>query len=284
MSSNLKQGKICFPVAIHPRSPSERKVIEKSVPVPDPKLEAILEDPPTNVNDLSHLCNKTAPLTADQKYKICCKVWRPDAKFVFPESILYGKEKKFSFFWLQDYKWLQYSTVLNGAFCLPCMLFGHQIGVNPCKVVKLVGSPFKDCSCAVTRFNMHSKSSTHQTALLTMQTFLHVKENKMLSVDRIHTKVLNDKIFKNRLKLIPIIKAVLPCARRNIPLCGHRDDSKHYEALDSGNFQALLNVRVDSGDESLKEHFSTAPNNATYRSKTTQNEIVSCYADIVNNK
>ena len=131
---------------------------------------------------------------------------------------------------------------------------------------------------------MHGKSSTHQTALLTMQTFLRVKEHKKLSVDRIHTRVLNDKIFKNRLKLIPIIKTVLLCARQNIPVRGHRDDSKHYEALDSGNFQALLNFRVDSGDESLKEYFSTAPENATYISKSTQNEIRFCCADIVNKK
>ena len=131
---------------------------------------------------------------------------------------------------------------------------------------------------------MHSKSSTHQTAVLTMQTFLFGKENKILSVDRIHTKVLKDKIFKNRLKVIPIIKTVLLCVKHNIPLRGHRDDSKHYEALDSGNFQALLSFRVNSGDESLKEHFSTAPKNATYRSKSTQNEIISCCADIVNRK
>ena len=246
-------------MATQPKSPSDRKGIEQSVLVADPKLEAILEDPPTNINGIGYLCNKAAPLTDDQKYELCCNVWRPDAKFVFPESILYGKERKFSFSWLQNYKWLQYSKVLDGAFCLPCMLFGHQIGVSPWKVVKLVGSPFKDWPCAVTKFKMHSKSSSHQTALLTMQTFLCVKENKILSVDRIHTKVLNDKIFKNRLKLIPIIKTVLLCARQNIPLRGHRDDSKHYEALDSGNFQALLNFRVDSGDEILKEHFSTAP-------------------------
>ena len=92
------------------------------------------------------------------------------------------------------------------------------------------------------------------------------------------------KTFKNRLKLIPISKTVLLRARQNIPLCGHRDDSKHYEALDSGNFQVLHNFRVDSDDESLKEYFSTAPKNATYRSKSPQNEIVSCYADIVNKK
>ena len=242
-------------MATHPNSASDRKGIEQSVPVADPKLEAILKDPPANSNDIGYLCNKTAPLTDDQKYEFCNNVWRPDAKFVCPESILYGKERKFSFTWLHDYKWLQHSKVLDGAFCLPFMLFGRQIGANPCKVVRLVGSPFKDWSCPATRFKMYSKSSNHQTALLTMQTFLRVKENKILSVDRIHTKVLNDKIFKKRLKLIPITITVLLYARQYIPLLGHRDDSKQYEALDSGNFQALLNFRADSGDEIAKEHF-----------------------------
>ena len=110
---------------------------------------------------------------------------------------------------------------------------------------------------------MHSKSSTHQTALLTMQTFLHVEDSKIISVDRIHNKALNEKICKNRLKPSPIIKKTLLCARQTIPLRGHRDDSKHYEALDTGNFQALRNFRVDSGDDILKEHFSIAPRNAT---------------------
>ena len=52
--------------------------------------------------------------------------------------------------------------------------------------------------------------------------------------------------------------------------------------MDSGNFHALLNFRVDSGDEILKEHFPAAPKNATYISESTQNEIISCCADIVN--
>ena len=93
MSSNLKQSKIYFPVATHPRSLSERKGIEQSVTV----TEVILEDPLTNINGIGYLCNKTAPLTDDQKYEFCCNVWRPDAKFVVPESILYWKERKFSF-------------------------------------------------------------------------------------------------------------------------------------------------------------------------------------------
>ena len=73
---------------------------------------------------------------------------------------------------------------------------------------------------------MHNTSSIRQTSLLTMQTFLSVKQKKIISIDRIHDKVLNDNIKKNRLKQTPIIKTVLLCARQNILLREHRDDSK----------------------------------------------------------
>ena len=41
-----------------------------------------------------------------------------------------------------------------------------------------------------------------------------------------------------------------------------------------GNFQALLKFRCDAGDVALADHFSECARNATYRSKTTQNEII----------
>lgn len=66
------------------------------------------------------------------------------------------------------------------------------------------------------------------------------------------------------------------CGRQGIALRGHRDDSKHLEDMDTnpGNFQALLKFRCDAGDAVLAEYFSKCARNATYRSKTTQNEII----------
>ena len=48
-----------------------------------------------------------------------------------------------------------------------------------------------------------------------------------------------------------------------------------------GNFQTLLNFRIESGDEILKEHFETAPKNATYSSKTIQNEMIFCFGKYI---
>jgi hypothetical protein len=76
--------------------------------------------------------------------------------------------------------------------------------------------------------------------------------------------------------LSSVVKCVVLCGKQNLPLRGHRDDSQHIEDnnINSGNFQALINFRVDSGDDNLKNYLENDPRNATYRSKTIQNEII----------
>ena len=86
-------------------------------------------------------------------------------------------------------------------------------------------------------------------------------------------QVVQAQIAENRKKIKSIIKTVILCGQNNIPLRGKRDDSPDNELL-QGNFQSLLEFRMDSGDEILKKHFETAPRNATYRSKTIQNQII----------
>ena len=80
-------------------------------------------------------------------------------------------------------------------------------------------------------------------------------------------------VRENREKMKSIVKTVIFCGQNNIPLRGRRDDCPDNHRL-QGNFQALLAFRIDSGDETLKEHLENAPRNATYRSKTIQNEII----------
>ena len=80
----------------------------------------------------------------------------------------------------------------------------------------------------------------------------------------------------NMVILESIVKTVILCGRQNLGLRGDRDDSKYLkdETKNCGNFQALLDFRIDSGDKVLRKHFETAPKNATYRSKTVQNELI----------
>ena len=80
-----------------------------------------------------------------------------------------------------------------------------------------------------------------------------------------------------------IVKTVIFCGQNNIPLRGKRDDNPDDRNL-QGNFQALLEFRIDSGDLKLKEHLENAPRNATYRSKTIQNEIIETVGNYISSK
>ena len=44
----------------------------------------------------------------------------------------------------------------------------------------------------------------------------------------------------------------------------HRDDSTRDGKENLGNFQVLLDFRIDSGDHVLEKHFTIAAKNATY--------------------
>ena len=58
--------------------------------------------------------------------------------FDFPVSVECSNSKRdFVWSWLKRFAWLVYSKFLDGAFCLPCVLFGVQCGRNSNKLDKL---------------------------------------------------------------------------------------------------------------------------------------------------
>ena len=292
----IKQAKLFFPPKPAILQPVIQVVQEASFAVLSRKDDQSADqdlsvDPPLEFSsetavdvDIGSVSLNATSLNDSQKYDVVKNVWKPGENFVFPSRVISKKKRKFVSSWLQQFPWLAYSKRFDGAFCVPCVLFGRKTGANASKLDKLMKSPFVDWSCASRRFQDHTKNDIHKASLLTMQTLTKVKENKIKPINQIHDKILDRTIAKNRDKLAPIVKTVLLCARHNIPLRGHRDDSDNYETDNCGNFQALLDFRVDSGDKVLEQHFETAPRNATYRSKTAQNELISCCAEEVTNK
>lgn len=211
------------------------------------------------------------------RYEVIKNVYVPSSEFKFPAHDDYGKQRRFSHAWLQDHSpWLTYSKVLDGGFCLPCVLFARpQANVD---VGVLVTKPLTTFNKATEILRKHSTQvKYHKNAMIDMNNFMHRMEQRQLSVyDLAHTTHAR-LIEKNRLKLKSILKCIVWCGRQNIALRGHRDDDKHinqdYKG-NPGNFKALLQFRVESGDHVLKEHFETAPKNAVYSSKTIQNELI----------
>ena len=94
-------------------------------------------------------------------------------------------------------------------------------------------------------------------------------------------------VEKNRSILVPIVETILLCARQNIALRGHRNESGTIssDGLDpeenDGNFRALLRFRIRGGDAELKSHVQSTKANATYQSPDIQNALIVAAGDLV---
>jgi len=100
-------------------------------------------------------------------------------------------------------------------------------------------------------------------------------KTKSISV-QFDTKIANQ-VTLNREKLKPIVEAIILCGKQNIALRGHRDDAKYYDeaGFNPGNLQAILNYLATCGrNELFNDFLMKGPKRATYRSKTTQNELI----------
>jgi hypothetical protein len=92
-------------------------------------------------------------------------------------------------------------------------------------------------------------------------------------------------MLKNRKVLTSTIRYLEFCGRQGIALRGHRDDLKNKAPLmNSGNFRALIDLRINAGDTVLKDQMETCARNATYESKTAQNELLECIKQYVQSK
>ena len=136
---------------------------------------------------------------------------------------------------------------------------------------------YVDVKVSPSRLNeilQNSLRVAHKAAVGCAEVFLRVQEGKMPSISQQLSDIYRNTVELNRQKLRSIIKTVALCGKHNIALRGHRDDSSHIDEASGnpGNFQALLNFRVEAGDKVLTNHFANAQemqHTALRRSKMT---------------
>ncbi|XP_067029975.1 52 kDa repressor of the inhibitor of the protein kinase-like [Acropora muricata] len=236
--------------------------------------------------DIGLVFKEISAYSDQDKLKFIENVWKPGEHFDFPVSVECSNSKRhFVWGWLKRFPWLAYSKFLDGAFCLPCVLFGVQCGRNSNKLDKLYKTPLTLWTSAMSRFTKHAsgKCEMHTFSVLAMDNFVRNMTRESVPIDQQINNLLQQQITRNREILKSLFKTIIFCGRNNIALRGPRDDDPQNASL-SGNFQALLEFRIDSGDQTLQHHLRTAPRNATYISKTIQNEMITTVgAVIVNN-
>ena len=175
--------------------------------------------------------------------------------------------------------------MLDGAFCINCVLFGGESSHNASKLSHLFRSPLDCWSKALDKLKDHAtKSPIHATATIRATQFRRCMENKTESIDVQLNNKVSEMVRENREKLKPIVAAIVFCGRQNVALRGHRDDSASLQDAGNnpGNLQALLGfLSEQENNVAFRDFLANAPKNATYRSKTTQNEIVTICGDSI---
>ena len=241
----------------------------------------------TAVSDISAVNHQSSDA---EKYKILTASQSFDRKYEFPQTQFGMKSngkphmRSFSKNWLEEFgqDGLMYSVVEDAAYCKYCRLFpGGERGL-------LVENPFRKWKDAIREFQAHFRANQkdttkgyrgyklHMSATTCATEFIKHMEGNHLCVDQALDVQSQSQISKNREVVKSIGKSIHFLAKQNLPLRGHRDDSQHLndKAVNPGNFQELLQFRCESGDTCLRMHFEEGNKNATYRSKTIQNQLI----------
>ena len=245
------------------------------------KVESSLKPVASFPMDIANYVNVS--LTDEQKYHALCNIWVPSSTYAFP---LDKDKRKFRFEWFKLFPWLAYSQKEDGAFCINCVLFGSQCKGehNTSKLQRLFTSPLKAWKVASSKLREHvEKSPLHKAATSCAAVLRSHMERKSEPVDVMLDEMKKQQIEENRKILKPIVGAIVLCGRQNIPLRGHRDDSSNYlsSEVNCGNFIEILKYGAQCAGKTLEEFFGSTPKNITYKSETTQNEIIDICGDLL---
>lgn len=239
----------------------------------------------TSLYDISNYVNNK--LNNNEKLDLIDKLWIPNDTYKFPSTTYNNQKRRFQKNWIKNYAWLTYSAIDDGAYCKFCVFFAkEEVGYRHSQQTgTLVKKPYKDWKHATTEFSYHNQCKYHIEAMSCMEYLKREHRGKQLPVNFQIDRENLKQIEANRKKLVPIIQTVIACGRNGWPLRGHRDsgifDINEDGIKGEGNFRALLRLRIQAGDEILKNHLLTCNKNAIYISPDIQNQIINCCNKII---
>ena len=181
--------------------------------------------------------------------------------------------------YLQKNPWFVYSKEEDGLFCLPCVLIANKTNLG-----QLVTHKFNHWTKKSSKFSNHNSKQYHQLAVTQAEALKSSHTRPEMAIDNQLRGIRAQEIAKNRSIIKHIADAVHLCGTQNIALRGHRDDHTKTSSGNKGTFLAILDYSVRSGNEILRNHFEECPRNATYTSKTIQNQLIEVIGDYIRNQ
>ena len=172
-------------------------------------------------NDVSTFFFLSFPndLSNEEKERLMKNVFVPKSNFAFIIT-----KKHFRYNWLGLYRWLAYSPIRDGAYCLFCVLFCNKVVTRKKKLVHLPDSDWSDA-----QFNWHvnAVSGIHNESMKNYSSFLNEMAVKVVPVN-VQVVQPSEQTKKNNRILLSITDFLKTAGRMGIPLRGHRDDFQYH--------------------------------------------------------
>ena len=117
--------------------------------------------------DVASYRQRVKGMDSSQISELVRSVFQPDINFSFPKTN--GRSHRYN--WLELYSWLCYSPSMDGAFCLPCVLFGDIFSGKASKVNRLFSEPLCHWNDVAFTFKKHAGLGTGGEIVLHASTF-----------------------------------------------------------------------------------------------------------------
>ena len=251
---------------------------------PLPLEDGILSDGPDSSYiykskyDVATYRENAPHLSYSEKVDLIKNVFVPEKNFCFPETT-----RSFKYEWLLLFPWLCYSPSEDASYCLSCVLFGHDFPTKASRVKNLFSQPFRAWPSAVSYFKAHcegkkkkidpsheSVQSLHFSTWPKLEAIFSQIKGSSLDINLLCDRKYQHEVEENRKVLVPIIDTIVTLGRLG-----------EYSTDGIGNFIEFLQCRVRGGYKVLEQHLKTCSKNASYISKTSQNDLISCCGQFI---
>ncbi|XP_042401473.1 zinc finger MYM-type protein 1-like [Zingiber officinale] len=191
----------------------------------------------------------------------------------------FGKQtRRFQEHWYNKFRWLEYSSSTDKAYCFYCFLFLTDPTQPNLSSLAIDGfnSWKRVCNGDKCAFLTHvgtSSSSHHNASLRKAEGLMKPSQH----IDKVMLAVSSEEVQKNRLRLKTTITSVRWLALQGCSFRGHNESSK---SLNRGNFLELLDAFGRLNKE-VGDVLSSAARNNTYTSPKVQKEVLNIMANRV---
>ncbi|CAN0876386.1 Zinc finger MYM-type protein 1 [Linum grandiflorum] len=173
--------------------------------------------------------------------------------------------------WFDQYKWLEYSTAEDAAYCLDCYLFRHEVG-NKSGGDKFIGKGFTNWS-KPSKLEKHvgEFNSLHNDCRRMSEALMQQSQSIQIALDKQSDKTKKD----YRIRLEASVKCISWLLKHGLPFRGH-DESE--DSNNRGLFLSLLEFYASDIEKVKSVVLNNAPKNHQLTSPKIQKDIVHALA------